>query len=374
MFRPVGNNCNLSCKYCYGSCNYKDINYLKQKNIIKTIKLFKDYHKLKEIVYIIYFHGGEPLLWGINNFKKAFNNILSLLDREQVQFRIQTNGILLNKKYLDLFKKYNVHVSTSIDGFKEINDKLRVYPKDISIYDDLIFSISLLKKYTSHSGAILVVTKLHLNKEKELYKFIKEVGISIQFNPLLKLGRANNYSKLLVTSKEYTKFIKNMFDIWFKDSNPISISNFNTIVSSIIYNKPIKYCNYGQGCVNNLYFITIDYNGDISICNRTSDMDKEYFNYGNINNIDKLEDIFKSSCYKMLSKRANDLKQDCKICKLHRLKLCNGYGGCPCESFASDNLFKLPDTCRINKVVVLYIYNKVMKYEPEFRYQIKIKE
>lgn len=374
MFRPVGDNCNLRCKYCYGSCQLNKINFLKQKNIIKIIKLFKNYYKSNIVNYTIYFHGGEPLLWGITNFEKTFKNILKLIDKKYVKFRVQTNAILLNKEFLDLFKKYNVNVSTSIDGSKEINDKLRVFPKDLSIYNNLINSINLLKKYKKKPGAISVVTKLHLNREQELYDFFKKINISIQFNPLLKLGRVNNNSNLLITPKEYITFIKNMFDIWFKDDDPIPISNFNSIVRAIIYNKPIRYCNYSKGCVKKLSFITIDYNGNMSVCNRTSDLDQKDFGYGNINNINNLEEIFDSKNYNILSKRITNLSKICKNCKLYKLNLCYGAGGCPSESFVSGNLLKLPYTCEINKKIVLYIYKNVMLYENEFRNKIKTKK
>lgn len=374
MFRPVGNNCNLNCKYCYGSCQLDKKSYLKQKYITKIITLFKEHYKSNNVSYTIYFHGGEPLLWGITNFKKTFKTILSLLDKRYVKFRIQTNGVLLTKEFLELFKKYNVNVSTSIDGFKEINDKLRVYPKDYSIYDNLISSINLLKKYKKKTGAILVVTKLHLGREKELYDFFKKLNISVQFNPLLKLGRVNNYSNLLITSEEYITFIKNIFDIWFKDKNPIYISNFNSIVSAIIYKHPIRSCNYSKGCVPKLSFITVDYNGNLSVCNRTSDLDQKYFGYGNLDNYKYLKDIFDSKNYKILSKRVIDLKKVCKNCRLYKLNFCNGAGGCPCESFAYGDLFKSPYTCKINTKIVMYIYKNVMLYENEFRNKIKTKK
>jgi len=69
------------------------------------------------------FHGGEPLLAGYDFYKQALEKLSKLPNLEG--FSLQSNIWLLTEELIDLFLKYNVVVSTSIDGPKEINDYQR---------------------------------------------------------------------------------------------------------------------------------------------------------------------------------------------------------------------------------------------------------
>ena len=124
---PVGQTCNLMCPYCYehplrDADNYGpdyDMDKLKQ-GLIKQIKPWID---LKGGFTIF---GGEPLLmpiddleelisWGTEEFKENVAEGYGVVS-------IQSNGVLITDRHIEIFKKYKVTIGISVDGPEECND------------------------------------------------------------------------------------------------------------------------------------------------------------------------------------------------------------------------------------------------------------
>ena len=165
----VASRCNINCSYCY-MYNMGDLSYKKQPKFIneETVKAFVEKlevhvkkHEIKLIGIII--HGGEPLLMNKNeliNFVTSFNSLNE--NKTEVKFYLQTNAILIDDEWCDLFKKYKIDVGVSLDGSKIENDKFRIDKKGNGTYDDVINGINILKKNNLKTG-ILSVMNLNSN-------------------------------------------------------------------------------------------------------------------------------------------------------------------------------------------------------------------
>ena len=108
----VSNMCNLNCKYCYANGG----NYNREDSLmsLNTAKIIINEIKLKyDDIGTVYFFGGEPLL----NFEliKHIVNELEKYYREKIDFRIVTNGILLNEEKIKFLDKHNfkLYISSS---------------------------------------------------------------------------------------------------------------------------------------------------------------------------------------------------------------------------------------------------------------------
>ena len=107
----IASRCNLNCDYCY-EYNMGDNSWRKEPNHIseETLNLAvnriyehaKD-HELEDIH--ISLHGGEPLLVGYERFEKIISIIKNKLKDYNVEMGIQSNAVLINEKFLDLFLK-----------------------------------------------------------------------------------------------------------------------------------------------------------------------------------------------------------------------------------------------------------------------------
>ena len=110
--RPLGVACNLACHYCYQNpqrdAGNQRMNY--------------DLEKMKQEAariggpFILF--GGEPLLMRFEDLEHLFAWGLETTGSNA----IQTNGVLIEDRHIDLFRRYKVSVGISIDGPGELND------------------------------------------------------------------------------------------------------------------------------------------------------------------------------------------------------------------------------------------------------------
>jgi uncharacterized protein len=110
---PVGVVCNLSCPYCYEH-PMRDAGNFRQK----TYSVEKMLEGLAKEGGNFTLFGGEPLLTDIDDLETIFK-----WGYERYKANgIQTNGVLITDRHIEMFKKYNVHVGVSLDGPDEMND------------------------------------------------------------------------------------------------------------------------------------------------------------------------------------------------------------------------------------------------------------
>lgn len=105
-YSPVDIACNLKCSYCYQE-PMRDAG-----NISSRADWDRAKAELSRQNYQFSLHGGEPLLAPIEHIEEVFKFGLERFGRNG----IQTNGTLITKRHIDLFKKYRVGVGISIDG------------------------------------------------------------------------------------------------------------------------------------------------------------------------------------------------------------------------------------------------------------------
>lgn len=128
----VHSRCNLSCDYCY-MYEMADQSWRRQprkmaKPIVDQVAGRIAEHaraKLLERVDVT-LHGGEPLLAGVEHLRYTIEAIRAACAPDvAVRFNIQTNGVLLETPFLDLFREYEVQVGVSLDGNEEGHDRHR---------------------------------------------------------------------------------------------------------------------------------------------------------------------------------------------------------------------------------------------------------
>ena len=110
--RPLGVACNLSCHYCYQNPQRDAGNQ----------RMSYDLAKMKAAAariggpFILF--GGEPLLMRFEDLEDIFTWGLETCGGST----IQTNGVLIEDRHIDLFRRCKVSVGISIDGPGELND------------------------------------------------------------------------------------------------------------------------------------------------------------------------------------------------------------------------------------------------------------
>lgn len=216
-FNPWHFICNMQCQYCIKHYKYKISNgclYLKNE---KTNEFFfyariehlfiRAYCVLKKIsenyeVGILTFSGSETFL---------FNEIFELLDKVKVLFpKIQliSNGLNLNKEFIDKFNKVNtlgnMTITLSLDGITEIANRSRT-GNDKKKFQTVYKNFCLLAKENIEFNIYTVLSKLNIEYIEEFFETVAKIkpGCAIQ------IWTVFGNPKLII-EKEYITFFDNL--------------------------------------------------------------------------------------------------------------------------------------------------------------------
>ena len=140
MCLHVAHDCNLRCKYCFGATgSYEGDRALMSEEIGKKAIDFLITHSGKRRNLEIDFFGGEPLM-NFEVVKQIVSYALAQGDKHSKQFRftITTNGLLLNDENMAYIQKYMSNVVLSLDGTKDVNDKMRIRVDGKGCYDTVV--------------------------------------------------------------------------------------------------------------------------------------------------------------------------------------------------------------------------------------------
>ena len=85
------------------------------------------------------FFGGEPLMnWDVVKQLVEYGRSLEKPNNKKFRFTLTTNGILLNDEIMEFVNKEMGNIVLSIDGRKEINDKMRPFRGGQGSYDIIV--------------------------------------------------------------------------------------------------------------------------------------------------------------------------------------------------------------------------------------------
>lgn len=265
----ISERCNIDCTYCYFFNGPDDSYKLHSKSIsAKTVEKVAAFlaRGLKElgVLYLqIILHGGEPLLMS----KIAFVHMCEIFQRSlspltRLEFCLQTNAILIDEDWIDIFSRFDIKVSTSLDGPQIINDKNRIHFNGKGTYQETIKGVSHLRKAQEKGkiepyGVICVINPQE-SANIIYHHFVNELGLnSMEF--LLPDETHDTYNA--ENTGLYASFLITLFDNWFLNDDPkIQIRILNSIVSLFLGGK-----SYVSGFgTNNANAFTISSDGHLS--------------------------------------------------------------------------------------------------------------
>jgi uncharacterized protein len=123
----VAHDCNLACRYCFaGQGEYQGDRALMSYETGKAALDFLIEHSGKRRNLEVDFFGGEPLMnWEVVKKLVAYGRSQEKEKNKNFRFTITTNGLLLNDEIIDFCNKEMTNVVLSIDGRREVNDRMR---------------------------------------------------------------------------------------------------------------------------------------------------------------------------------------------------------------------------------------------------------
>ncbi|MDP7323991.1 MAG: radical SAM protein [Candidatus Woesearchaeota archaeon] len=312
--------CNFSCSYCY--LEEEAENGVMSDETLKkmTEELAKNQ---KEGHCSIIWHGGEPLIVGLDFFERALYYQWLIGKQEECKFDngIQTNGSLINQEVIDFCKRQDVGLGFSLDGPRSTHDETRPYRNGESSFDDVTKGIRRACDAGLGGGFIVVLNKKNINHLDEIYGFIKEIKVNAKINPLIRSGKADlNYDELGITPREYADAMIHLFDMYFHDREFTSrLDPFDTLIGNVSLEMPYGCCTFKESCQDT--FVSIGPRGDVYPCGRFDGVTE--MRLGNINQT-SLSEILQSDLRKNLQTIRGEYNDECKVCEY--VPICNS--GC----------------------------------------------
>lgn len=136
----IAHDCNLACRYCFAEeGEYHGRRALMSFEIGQKALDFLVRNSGNRVNLEVDFFGGEPLMnWQVVKDLVAYGRSLEEPYHKKFRFTLTTNGILLNDEVLEFVNKEMSNVVLSIDGRKEVHDKMRPFRGGQGSYDSIV--------------------------------------------------------------------------------------------------------------------------------------------------------------------------------------------------------------------------------------------
>jgi len=269
LVKPTSAECNMACRYCF----YRDRPTDPYKGLTgrrmdeETLRaLIMQHLAMNPEEAIFSWQGGEPLLMGLDFFKRVIELEMEYgAPGQRVGNSVQTNGTLITKEWARFFAEYNFLVGLSLDGPKHIHDRHRRTPKGRGSFEAVMRAAQILREEGAEFNILAVVTDYSAGRAEEVYGFFVENGFRyLQFIPCVerdpKTGRIADYS---VKPEKYARFLCDLFDLWLGDGRPeVSIRFFDNILMRFM-GMEAEMCELQPQCGS---YIVVEFNGDVYPC------------------------------------------------------------------------------------------------------------
>lgn len=342
IFKTV-ERCNIACKYCYyfygGDESYKDRPAVTNATVVEDLASFLDSSlssiDIKNIQIV--FHGGEPLLQKKRSFDKACATFKDkLAGKVNLFLTVQTNGMLIDDEWIDLFNKHQVIVGVSLDGDEFYNDLNRIDHNGGGTYLKVVKGLRRLQKayfdgLIPAAPSLITVINNEFNYKRIVDHFVNELDVTqlrvllpdmCHDDPFPKGAKAEDYGQVLIELFDFAMktpevlFYPAYSALDYFQLKHISPKNFEDVMGNT---QQV----YSEGDYTNNQIIVIQSDGEISLDDSfipavkwRSQREKNYINrislydYLNLPVFEEIKDAYES------------LPKECEACSWK--KVCRG--------------------------------------------------
>lgn len=276
MIKPVGSLCNLKCHYCY-YLDKAEIYGGKEPRMSEQMleHFIKEYIAANDVRDVFFnWHGGEPLLAGLDFYRKAMAFQKKYADGKHIHNTLQTNATLITREWAEFFRANNFLIGVSLDGPQNVHDRYRGGKGGASVFDRVIKGILELYRAGVQYNVMATVNKQSEGRGLEIYQFLKSAGTRfIQFMPVLEHTKDGlivdpqvqgaRIAPWSVSPEGYGRFLCDIFDYWVRnDVGKVFVNQFDAALACWCGVQP-GLCAMAETCGGNSI---IEHNGDLYPC------------------------------------------------------------------------------------------------------------
>ncbi len=136
----IAHDCNLACRYCFAEeGEYHGRRGLMSLEVGKKALDFLVANSGNRVNLEVDFFGGEPLMnWHVVRELVEYGRSLEEVHNKKFRFTLTTNGVLLDDDILDFANREMANIVLSIDGRKEVHDRMRPFRGGQGSYDLIV--------------------------------------------------------------------------------------------------------------------------------------------------------------------------------------------------------------------------------------------
>jgi uncharacterized protein len=272
-------------------------------------------------------HGGEPLLAGIDFYRKVLKFQAAFKpDDKTILNGIQTNGTLLNEEWCGFFAREGFIIGISIDGPEDLHNIYRLTRDSQATWRQVTEGFQLLKKHGIIPEILCVVNNENVKHPLVIYNYFRQIGAKfITFIPLVEPegGSPTGATGISVPSEAFGYFLSDIFDAWVEnDIGEIKIQIFEEAARTA-FNQEHTLCIFKINCGG---VPVVEHNGDFFSCDHYVNIDHKL---GNIKD-HSLTCLLESEKQQAFGKaKSENLPEYCLECEVRAM--CNGE--CPKNRF-----------------------------------------
>lgn len=337
--------CNLACTYCYVLEKKTERMSLSLAEHIVD-ELLRHNNAVEPTRFI--WHGGEPLLAGLPFYRHICEYIRKHYPNHMVEHFIQTNGTLLNDKWIDFFLEWDFSVGVSLDGWKELHDACRKTRSGKGTFETVFRNIMHARERGLIVGVLSVITREALGHIEELFTFFYCNKLDFGFHPITSLTPETD-ERLAITWEEFADVSIKLFELGFFQPEPRVTAVTPTLhyAMAVMMGYPSGFCVLDMSCARE--YISIEPSGRVHVCDRFAGNDG--LACGNLAE-SSLEEILASPVRQMFLNRWNILERECRDCQWK--SIC--HGGCPHEAYVKNgSILKRDPNCEAYKRIFAYV-------------------
>ncbi len=311
IIKAVGNACNLRCRYCFYSGSDQRKLEVMDEGLLESF--FQQYFELFPDHAKFVWHGGEPLLAGIEFYENAIRLQKKYMKvGGAVENLIQTNATLIDAEWARFFKEKSFRVGVSIDGGRESHNRQRLNVAGKGSFDEVVRGIAELRRCSVHFGAIQTLTKSNVAALREDIRFfldeLKISGWSVNLfseSSSAQCGLAEESLQVEDVAVAFSLIISEWLE---RDDASLRLREVENFVAGAM-GRRAKTCSFNGTCAN---YFCLDASGLVWPCDRLSGNPR--FLLGDLRE-QPLRTILSGEASERHAACAAELSSDCHACK-----------------------------------------------------------
>jgi uncharacterized protein len=346
--------CNIDCSYCYLG-DRLDTHRMSDDVLLATYRRVFSSSLFQGNLRFLW-HAGEPLSLPIAFYEQAVQSSRVFSERfaKRSSHAIQTNGLLLDDKWIDFIQRDRIRLGLSLDGPADLHDAFRKDRRGRGTHDRVMAAVRLLQNTGTTFRVICLLTVRSLAAADEMFAFfadhrIADVGFNID-----EIEGANQHSSFgsrpdRTTYELFRAFMRRMLELNERSGGPLRIREFGFYGPFLRRVNPDRLTRDARN--RPLGIISVDIHGNFTTyCPELLGVDTRRFGSFTMGNVlhDEIAAIFSNPLFQAVTAEIQAGISRCRS-ECSYFELCGG--GAPANKYFETGRFDVSETmyCRIHK-------------------------